>query len=100
MSVVEGTGSVSVIPVAKWSVDASRSSVAFALKHMVFATVKGRFREFDGILEAGGGGRAPPGGGGGQGPPNPPRPSRCATSTCETHPTSLTSSAIRRSAST
>src|SRR5476651_1082310 len=55
MSVVEGTSSVSVIPVAKWSVDASRSSVAFALKHMMFATVKGRFREFDGILEVGSG---------------------------------------------
>jgi polyisoprenoid-binding protein YceI len=55
MSVVEETSGVSVIPVAKWSVDASRSSVAFALKHMMFATAKGRFREFDGILEVGSG---------------------------------------------
>src|ERR1019366_9990189 len=38
-----------------WSVDATRSSVAFALKHMMVATVKGRFHEFDGMLEIGAG---------------------------------------------
>ena len=52
MSAVNPT-SVSVVPVGKWSVDAARSSVAFAVKHMMFATVNGRFRKFDGILELG-----------------------------------------------
>jgi polyisoprenoid-binding protein YceI len=52
MSAVNPTGA-SVVPVGKWSVDAARSSVAFAVKHMMFATVNGRFREFEGILELG-----------------------------------------------
>lgn len=55
MSVVERTSGASVVPSGKWSVDASRSSIEFALKHMMLATVKGRFREFDGILEVGSG---------------------------------------------
>ena len=45
--------SASVVPVGKWSVDAACSSVTFAVKHMMFATVNGRFREFEGILELG-----------------------------------------------
>jgi len=55
MSVVEGISGASVVPSGKWSVDAARSSVTFALKHMMLATVKGRFREFDGMLEVGSG---------------------------------------------
>ena len=53
MSVVEVTSGASVIPEGKWSVDLPRSSVTFAVKHMMLATVKGRFREFDGMLEIG-----------------------------------------------
>jgi polyisoprenoid-binding protein YceI len=53
MSGVDGTGGAGVLPAGKWSVDASRSSVAFALKHMMLATVNGHFREFDGALEIG-----------------------------------------------
>jgi polyisoprenoid-binding protein YceI len=34
-------------------VDVQRSSVTFTVKHMLLATVKGRFREFEGMLEAG-----------------------------------------------
>ena len=49
------TGRVSVVPAGKWSVDASRSSVTFALKHMMLATVNGHFREFDGMFEVGSG---------------------------------------------
>ena len=45
----------SVVPAGKWSVDAQRSSVAFAVRHMLLATVNGRFREFDGMLEIGAG---------------------------------------------
>jgi polyisoprenoid-binding protein YceI len=52
MSAVNPT-TAGVVPVGKWSVDAARSSVAFAVKHMMFATVNGRFREFDGTLELG-----------------------------------------------
>ena len=55
MSVVDRTTAVNVVPAGKWSVDASRSSVTFAVKHMMLATVKGRFREFDGMLEIGSG---------------------------------------------
>lgn len=55
MSVVDGASGVSVVPAGKWSVDAPRSSVAFAVKHMVVATVNGRFHEFAGMLEMGSG---------------------------------------------
>ncbi len=55
MSVMDGTSRASVLPAGKWSVDASRSTVTFAVKHMMLATVKGRFREFDGTLEIGSG---------------------------------------------
>lgn len=55
MSVVDRIGGVSVVPAGKWSVDASRSRVTFALKHMILARVHGHFREFDGILEVGSG---------------------------------------------
>ena len=55
MSVVDRASDASVVPSGKWSVDASRSSVAFAVKHMMLATVHGHFREFDGMLEIGSG---------------------------------------------
>lgn len=56
MSVMDRTSGTSVVvPDGKWSVDAARSSVTFAVKHMMLATVKGRFREFDGMLEIGSG---------------------------------------------
>jgi polyisoprenoid-binding protein YceI len=53
MSVVDATIGASVIPAGKWSVDAARSSVAFTVKHMLFATLNGRFRTFEGTLEIG-----------------------------------------------
>ena len=55
MSVVDGTSSASFVPAGKWSIDAPGSSVAFTMKHMVLATVNGRFRKFDGMLEIGAG---------------------------------------------
>ncbi len=33
-----------------WTIDPSHSSVEFAVKHMVFATAKGRFSEFTGAI--------------------------------------------------
>jgi polyisoprenoid-binding protein YceI len=56
MSVVDGTSGASVVPAGKWSVDTPRSSVAFAVKHMLLAKVNGRFSKFDGTLEVGAGG--------------------------------------------
>jgi polyisoprenoid-binding protein YceI len=55
LSVVDGASGVSVVPAGKWSVDAPRSSVTFAMKHMMLATVNGCFSEFDGMLEIGSG---------------------------------------------
>jgi polyisoprenoid-binding protein YceI len=55
MSVMDRTNVARVVPVGKWSVDPSRSSVTFAVKHMMLATVRGCFREFDGTLEIGSG---------------------------------------------
>lgn len=40
------------VPAGTWRVDASRSAVGFQVKHMLVATVKGRFTAFDGTLEA------------------------------------------------
>ena len=51
MSLVDGASGASVVPAGKWSVDASRSHVAFVVKHMMFARMNGRFRQFDGMLE-------------------------------------------------
>jgi polyisoprenoid-binding protein YceI len=53
MSAADVAGGASVVPAGQWSVDASRSSVAFAVRHMMLATVNGRFREFAGMLEIG-----------------------------------------------
>ncbi|MFI5003393.1 MAG: YceI family protein [Solirubrobacterales bacterium] len=55
MSVVDGASGASVVPAGRWSVDVPRSSVAFAVRHMMLATVNGRFRKFDGMLEIGSG---------------------------------------------
>jgi polyisoprenoid-binding protein YceI len=55
MSIEEGASGASVVPSGKWSVDTPRSSVSFTLKHMMLATVNGRFRAFDGTLETGSG---------------------------------------------
>ncbi len=55
MSAVDGDGGASYVPPGTWSVDAPRSRVAFAVKHMMLATMNGRFHEFDGVLEMGSG---------------------------------------------
>jgi polyisoprenoid-binding protein YceI len=54
MSVLDSTGGANIPPAScKWSVDTQRSRVAFAVKHMIFTTVDGHFRDFDGTLELG-----------------------------------------------
>ena len=40
------------VPTGTWTVDPVHSSVEFQIKHMMIATVKGRFTEFDGTIEA------------------------------------------------
>ncbi len=50
---IDGDGAAGAVPTGEWLVDTSRSSVAFAVKHMLVATVNGRFHEFDGVLEMG-----------------------------------------------
>jgi polyisoprenoid-binding protein YceI len=44
----------SLIPTGTWTVDATHSTVGFAVKHMGIATVRGRFTDFEGTLEVGG----------------------------------------------
>jgi|CZKG01.1.fsa_nt_gi polyisoprenoid-binding protein YceI len=48
MSSADRDGQIS--PDGEWSVDPSRSSVTFALKHMLMATVRGSFDDFEGTL--------------------------------------------------
>lgn len=40
-----------IAPPGRWTVDPAHSSVEFAVKHLMIATVKGRFREFEGALQ-------------------------------------------------
>jgi polyisoprenoid-binding protein YceI len=40
------------VPAGTWRVDPAHSSVAFEVKHMMIATVRGLFSEFEGVLEA------------------------------------------------
>jgi polyisoprenoid-binding protein YceI len=43
------------IAAGEWEIDAARSSVAFTLKHLLFAKVHGSFHEFRGELSSSGG---------------------------------------------
>jgi polyisoprenoid-binding protein YceI len=40
-----------VAPAGRWTVDPRHSAVEFAVKHLMIATIKGRFREFEGAME-------------------------------------------------
>lgn len=40
------------VPTGTWTVDPAHSSVEFRIKHMMISTVRGRFREFEGTIEA------------------------------------------------
>jgi polyisoprenoid-binding protein YceI len=40
------------VPAGTWRVDPTHSSVAFEVKHLMIATVRGHFSDFDGSLEA------------------------------------------------
>ncbi|HEU5362388.1 MAG TPA: YceI family protein [Gaiellaceae bacterium] len=40
------------VPTGTWEIDPAHSSVEFRVKHMMISTVRGRFREFEGTIEA------------------------------------------------
>jgi hypothetical protein len=40
------------VPTGIWTVDPVHSSVEFRVKHMMISTVRGRFGEFEGMIEA------------------------------------------------
>jgi polyisoprenoid-binding protein YceI len=40
------------VPAGTWHVDPAHSSVAFEVKHLMIATVRGHFSEFEGTIEA------------------------------------------------
>src|SRR4051794_38731503 len=46
------------IPTGTWQLDKIHSSASFAVKHMVVATFRGRFEDFDATLEVGEDGQA------------------------------------------
>jgi polyisoprenoid-binding protein YceI len=52
MASVETEKGVVRIPLGTWNVDPAHSSVEFSIKHMMIATVRGRFKDFEGTIEA------------------------------------------------
>ena len=52
MSVVENAKE-QLLSSGLWSVDPAHSAIEFRVKHMVIQTVKGRFRDFEGVIVAG-----------------------------------------------
>jgi polyisoprenoid-binding protein YceI len=53
MSVTDVALSRTGLPVGTWQLDPTHSSASFAVKHMVVATFRGRFEEFDATLTVG-----------------------------------------------
>ena len=51
MSTGTATRTSPLIPTGTWIVDPAHSSVAFSVKHMGIANVRGKFTEFEGTLE-------------------------------------------------
>jgi polyisoprenoid-binding protein YceI len=52
MSVVEHAKE-QLVSSGSWSVDRAHSTVEFCVKHMMIQTVRGRFRDFEGVIVAG-----------------------------------------------
>jgi len=50
MSTVENARTQAPLAGGEWQVDASRSTVGFSLKHLLFKTVHGSFGEFEGTI--------------------------------------------------
>lgn len=41
-----------LVPTGTWSIDRAHSAIEFRIRHLMLASVKGRFNEFEGALEA------------------------------------------------
>jgi polyisoprenoid-binding protein YceI len=52
MTSLETEQGVVRVPTGTWQVDPAHSSVEFEVKHMMIATVRGRFTEFEGSIDA------------------------------------------------
>ena len=50
MSVIETTATATGLPAGTWKLDHTHSSASFAVKHMIVATFRGRFDQFDATL--------------------------------------------------
>ena len=50
MSVTETRATETGLPVGTWKLDKTHSSASFAIKHMIVATFRGRFENFDATL--------------------------------------------------
>jgi len=53
MSVTDLAASSTGLPAGTWQLDPTHSSASFAVKHMVVATFRGRFEQFDATLTVG-----------------------------------------------
>jgi polyisoprenoid-binding protein YceI len=51
MSVMDEATSTHDLPAGTWSIDPTRSTVGFAIKHMALKTLRGSFGEFEGTLD-------------------------------------------------
>ena len=51
MTTTTQESAATIAPTGVWRVDPAHSTVGFSLKHMMIATVRGRFRDFEGTLE-------------------------------------------------
>jgi polyisoprenoid-binding protein YceI len=58
MSATAVDTTATTLPVGSWEVDPTHSSASFAVKHMVVATFRGRFEDFDATLTVGEDGNA------------------------------------------
>src|SRR4051794_19865547 len=47
------SATTTIIPTGTWAIDKAHSKVGFAVKHMGIATVRGEFKDFEGVLEVG-----------------------------------------------
>jgi len=45
------SGAAKLLATGRWAVEPSRSTVGFSIKHMLVATVRGRFTDFEGTIE-------------------------------------------------
>lgn len=45
------SGATELLATSRWAIDPSRTTVGFAIKHMLVATVRGRFTDFEGTVE-------------------------------------------------